>query len=384
MKVGILTYHRAINYGAYLQACALCNRLNEESDVTAELIDFHMDREVQKYSYNWSLPVRMRHLQKYRFLKSREQAFKFALNDSIMIRSKEYQKSNSVDDFVAFVKDKYDVIVVGSDEVWNFNNFRGFPNPYWLLGDLGCRKLSYAASSRQDFSALSAENRNLIKENLLQFDFIGVRDKITKHEIEKLIPGIEVHLCCDPTFLYDFKLKKKKMTELMQGRKGYDATKANVVVMSDDRQLNDYIYRSLRKDYNLISVASCNAKYINVPDITPLQWLDFINSADVVFTTYFHGTCFGIITQTPFLSFGSKTKSSKVSALLLDNGFEEYYVNDTENFIQTDALSDAMSKLMDSDNYAEFVRKCTDYVTLCRFDFCNNFIPVLKGEPKSN
>ena len=42
MKVGILTYHRSVNYGAYLQALALCKKLNCEQDISAEIIDFRM------------------------------------------------------------------------------------------------------------------------------------------------------------------------------------------------------------------------------------------------------------------------------------------------------------------------------------------------------
>ena len=42
MKVGILTFHRSLNYGAFLQAVCLCERLNQEKDISAEIIDFDM------------------------------------------------------------------------------------------------------------------------------------------------------------------------------------------------------------------------------------------------------------------------------------------------------------------------------------------------------
>ena len=42
IRIGTLTFHRAVNYGAYLQACALCNRLNQEADIDCEIIDFCM------------------------------------------------------------------------------------------------------------------------------------------------------------------------------------------------------------------------------------------------------------------------------------------------------------------------------------------------------
>ncbi|MCD7893356.1 MAG: hypothetical protein LUG60_06600 [Erysipelotrichaceae bacterium] len=49
MKIGILTYVHAVNYGAVLQAYALCKRLNEENDIEAELIDFRMKKEIKYY-----------------------------------------------------------------------------------------------------------------------------------------------------------------------------------------------------------------------------------------------------------------------------------------------------------------------------------------------
>lgn len=40
MKVGILTFHDAINYGAVLQAQALCAVINNQSGVECEIIDY--------------------------------------------------------------------------------------------------------------------------------------------------------------------------------------------------------------------------------------------------------------------------------------------------------------------------------------------------------
>ena len=42
MNIGILTFHRAVNYGAFLQSYSLCKALNRESDIKAEVIDYSM------------------------------------------------------------------------------------------------------------------------------------------------------------------------------------------------------------------------------------------------------------------------------------------------------------------------------------------------------
>ena len=379
MKVGILTYHRAVNYGAYLQACALCNRLNEEKDITAEIIDFHMKRENEKYSYDWPLWIKIKHPKKYNFYRRRKEAFNRAIDDSLMSKSKEYCQSDEMSDFNEFVFGKYDAIIVGSDEIWNFNNFRGFPTPYWLIGNQGCKKFSYAASSRQDFSSLSNENRALIQDTLSEYTFIGVRDRITQSELKELLPGKEIHLCCDPTFLYDFKIDDKRVYNLIRQQRSFEIDRPTVLVMSDNVKLNKYIHKKMHEKFNLISVASYNSKYINMPNVTPSEWIGMINCADLLFTTYFHGTCFGIITNTPFLSFGSKEKSSKVGSLLSDNGFEENYVDSIDEFIGEDMLPRVVDKFINELYISEFSKKCKDYVRKERNKFDNVFLNTLKS-----
>ena len=48
MKIGIVTFHRADNLGAVLQASALCRYLNQGND-TVEIIDFIPNNNVPSY-----------------------------------------------------------------------------------------------------------------------------------------------------------------------------------------------------------------------------------------------------------------------------------------------------------------------------------------------
>ena len=50
-KIGILTFHRAINYGAFMQAYALSNRLKKDlKDVEIEIIDYETEASMYRYS----------------------------------------------------------------------------------------------------------------------------------------------------------------------------------------------------------------------------------------------------------------------------------------------------------------------------------------------
>ena len=57
MKVGILTYHRANNYGAYLQAYALTMKVRSFG-YEAEIIDYDMKCAEERYKVHNRNPIR--------------------------------------------------------------------------------------------------------------------------------------------------------------------------------------------------------------------------------------------------------------------------------------------------------------------------------------
>ena len=180
MRIGILTFHRAVNYGAYLQACALCRRLNEENSIKAEIIDFQMEKEVEKYSpEKWSLFRKIKHYKLFKYSISQRTLFERAVEDALMEISDQHIISDSTEELVEYMNGRYDIVIVGSDEVWKIDGARGFPNPYWLEGDCHFRRVTYAASSRNDFSQLTPELHEKLREDINTFDLISVRDAST-------------------------------------------------------------------------------------------------------------------------------------------------------------------------------------------------------------
>ncbi len=331
MKVGILTYHRAYNYGAYLQACALCNRLNLESDIDAEIIDFQMYREKKHYEVKYYPLKRKLHRivrGTYFFEKTIERCFKKALNDPVMKKSEDYLLSDSIWDFQGFVDGKYDVIIAGSDEIWKMNNFRGFPSPYWLFGNLHCKKMAYAASSRVNFrDELSVSDYEKMQNALEDFCFIGVRDSLTYKEVYRAIHRDDIiHMCCDPSFLFDFNLSDADVMKRLSRKMGYKKNRKTVLVMLDDNYTAKQIRKSLRK-YNLVSVYKPHRGYINFAEIEPLEWLSLIKNSDFIIASFFHAICFSIIYNKPFLAVGTNNKKSKLIGVLDDPRLEERYID---------------------------------------------------------
>lgn len=345
MKIGVLTYHRAVNYGAFLQAYALCQRLNQEEDIEAELIDFQCEKEVKLYNpyqlkKNLVWIIKKRNINKVIDDIRKHRAFVRARKQ--MPLSSEHVISDDCGRFVQMVKDQYDVIVAGSDEIWKVNSYRGFPTPYWLAGDLGCRKFSYAASARTSFSLLSEENQAYLKNALADFEYIGVRDEDTLTEVKKFSDRHErIHLCCDPSFIYDFQADGERGRALLRKRWHVDTEKKCVGLMIRSPE----IVKALREKYGdqieLISLFERNPGCVNTVKLTPFEWMDVIAGLDFVITSYFHGMCFSIINQTPFFSVDNRTEKqdgSKMFDLLGKEGMADRYGRTAKDCLESGAL----------------------------------------------
>lgn len=133
-----------------------------------------------------------------------------------------------------FLKDKikkfkYDVIIVGSDEVW-----RDFENVYWLSDVHNSKKMAYAVSFRNLNSKLKKEQIGFIRENLKQFDYIGVRDEITKNELYKAYQT-DININCDPAFLVDIKFDRNSFKNKLYKKYRIPDKSRLVGIMLDER-----------------------------------------------------------------------------------------------------------------------------------------------------
>lgn len=331
MKVGILTYVNARNYGAFLQAYSLCSILNLEGGIEAELIDYSMKKEIEHYQikidnffikhpinrlFNWKISIKQRKL----FAKDSLNKLKKSKNKLI---------TDSIEEFTNFVKGKYDVIIAGSDEIWKTNGFRGFPTPYWLIGDLNCRKFSYAASARNSFGELSRDNLEILKKAINDFEFVGVRDHATFEEIIKYnTKNDNTFLCCDPTFLYEFNPNPENGRRILDKILGKKSSKKYIGIMTEDRQLAKKIAKELKNDYEIFSLYEWQRYCKNACELSPFEWLDVISSLDLLITSYFHAVCFSIKFGTSFIAFGTQAKKNKVIEVLVQTNKTDAFVDD--------------------------------------------------------
>lgn len=195
MKIGILTFHNAYNYGAVLQAYALQEVLiglgNE-----VEIIDYRNSK-IDRFHNYWSLKcnsfvkVLYRLLFSYAPLKKKERYFHDFLTNYLHLSNVRYDQNCT--------PSGYDLYIIGSDQVWNPLITGGIDPYYWGAFFKDGKTISYAASS-SDMNNLLPEELEKIKCYLLNFSSISVRENRLKDFLySKFLVLSQVVL--DPTLL---------------------------------------------------------------------------------------------------------------------------------------------------------------------------------------
>ena len=328
IRVGILTYHRAVNYGAFLQAYGLVMRLNQEPDLNAEIIDFNMQIEVDDYINRYrKIKKNIRHpfISRYK----RKLVRVFSESVSRMPLSSRHICSNETEEFIRNVKDQYDLIICGSDELWKYNGMRGFPNSYWLPGDLGGVKASYAVSSNCDPEKVPEETKSKMGELLSSFSLISVRDRMTLALVSR-VTSLKVLLSPDPSFIYHYQVDAARGRDFLQKTVGRKKRKKILLLAINEFRSESVIAqtvaKALHEEYALVSVFSPHMGYRNMT-VNPFEWINLIAAADIVCTTLFHGVCFSIINEKPFMAFVPDYKENKIMDVVEAAGFSDRVIS---------------------------------------------------------
>ena len=370
LKIGILTYHKSKNYGAYLQAYALCSRLNEEKDIKAEIIDYNMkisnDFYNNLYNKKYSLKERIKKHDYIKFYKELDKSFNKSY--SMLPLSPFELCSDSIDHIVDDINERYDMIITGSDEIWKVDGFRGFPTPYWLPFKFNGIKASYAASSRTDLSSVDKDKVDKVHELISDYKIVSVRDQKTYDEFKKKAKiDNKIYIMPDPTLVYRFSTKVEKGKDILASNKKIDKSKKIAVVMTDNKLLVSKLVELYSNEYNIVSVFHYHDNCINIANLNPFEWIEVLAASDFVFTTYFHATCFSIINNKNYLVFGVPGKSDKTSEVLKESNNMERFITFDEN-TTNDEIDKAYKKCLKAKDNSRFLKECrnkmNDYIKL--------------------
>ncbi len=375
MKIGIITVHNVINYGAVFQAFALKEYLRQSlSDGDyINVINYVPAFLENKKKIRFSKDIRADLIEFERLLmrnkiNRRDKAFESFINrnDSLtnICRTKE--------EIYETVKD-YDILISGSDQIWNFY-ITGGDKAYLLdFPKFTGIKMSYASSLGSYRFYKSSETE--IAEILNSFSFLSCREKDGCEYIEHLT-GRECVQVCDPTLLiqaeayaklFEGRVRKKiqKLAEkdflLIYNLSNSEEIYQTARTVADENNYKIYqIFPSLRKNRNV-------SKLLN--DISPEEFLYLYSKAKFIVTNSFHGTCFSLINGKDFYTVNPTGSNNRLSSMLGEIGLEDRLLVDGKTASESDNGLTI--------NYSEFQRKIERFTSESK-DYLNTAVAVKK------
>lgn len=330
-KVGIITFHNVPNYGAFLQAYALqttLSSLNYDSviinyinpDITNRYMPIDVTNFLTLIKSFFKIFIKPQRVIKYYI-------FQEQINKYMVLTDKIKSRNDVVNEFR-----KFDVLITGSDQVWNSDITNGLSDLYTLnINDKNIKKISYAASVGKKIS----ENQScLFEKKLANLNHISVREKTTKQELSKIIKEKEIFEVIDPTLL----LRKAEWDLIISNIESSNFN--NKYILIYELSPND----EFKKIVNNIQLetglpiyclstnrnAYKNCKYKDLS--TPFEFVNYIKNAEYVITTSFHATVFSIIFNKKFFVVPHKTTGSRVTDLLKKLDISSRAVSSLEKF----------------------------------------------------
>lgn len=330
-EIGILTFHRAINYGAFLQAYALKEHLLSQGH-NANIIDYWPKAHANLYKLfnnDWKRrSLKGNIVYPILFLLGYSRAKKRKTKMETLI----YQHFNisTTPQYISSDKLKtlfLDCVVYGSDQIWwksKLIGYEGFDPVYW--GEVinhSIKKIAYAPS--MGVIDLNEKDKSEIKQYLLNFNSLSVRESHLKEAISPLTEK-EISITLDPVFLLSREQWNKLCIPIH--RKKYilyynlmKSAQADILVNKLKQKFNYDIVEITGKVYPL----KIGKRYIQNADA--IEFISLIKNAEFVVTTSFHGTAFSIIFEKQFYALGMGNNSGRVESLLRILGIEERLLN---------------------------------------------------------
>ncbi len=317
-KVGIITFHHAKHsYGAFLQAYATL-RTVEMLGFDAEIINYENKYEQKEIKNKGKSVKQSFHLFINWFIRS----FVYgAIKNPCRSRKnldKIYKKvSKLYTNIQELDKTDYDIIIAGSDQIWN-PAVCGKIDPAFFLnfgGDI--KRISYASSIGSYH--FSKEELMDIEKYLSRFSAISVREKYALDALTSIVSK-DIKVVCDPTILISGEQWAKEFeTEIGSFRK----TEPYVLTYFVGENITHYwdrIKSYVGNGVKIYNVQSHSHRYAHVNraiyNILPGELLAYIKNADYVLTDSFHGTVFSILFHKNFVAVINRNNPVRVLNLL--------------------------------------------------------------------
>lgn len=312
-RYGILTLSASDNCGSLLQTYALKKCVEMYCGVECEVIPFVSESSHQKYDifpkqhlglkrlaykilYDQEIKKRTQRILHYRELKRQKAGYEFFRQHYIGMDSK---REISEKQILECAND-YDVLIVGSDQVWNVR-MQDF-SPIFLGAWSNGKKIAYAPSLGG--TEIDAAGKPEYIEALQQFHTLSVRERKGQASLERVL-GKPVELLADPTLV----LPKDQWKELV----GEPLVKGDYIFYYSWAYRYEELLSIVRKEKERLQMpvyvvdyskwlgrSELGRDFLMTKEEGPLTFLNLMYYAKRVFVESFHGTIFASIFQKDF------------------------------------------------------------------------------------
>ena len=314
MIIGILTFHDGINHGGFFQAFSTYSFLKSKG-YDVEIINY-------KNKTHW--------LAEYKAFLLTKNPKRLISNIKKIAAFKKDQDQMNLGLFtkdVGKIKKEYDVIVVGSDIVWNYEwDFLGKDPVYFGHGLRSKKWISYAPS----FGAVDCDNTvipDYVSNGLQKFAHISVRDENSKCIVKKAC-GKEAEVVLDPTFLLETNGMEKpnKVNEQFLLVYAYELR---------DTDISQIKLFARKNELKVVAVGYSQPwSDLNIINLGPFEWIGYFDKADYVLTSTFHGTLYSLKYRKNFITSNNIGISNKTKTILSKLGLLDRLTEGELNFDQ--------------------------------------------------
>jgi hypothetical protein len=342
-KVNTLTFHGVLNHGAILQAYAL-QKFLVNNGYQSELVNY------KPLYFMWQIFRPAKSIKKTLLKYKRIKKFKNFSDNHLQITKKMFFSKKDIEKNL----DYCDVIICGSDQIWNKNLTGGSVDAVFLQKyKHSAKKIAYAASAGANILSGDPEACKALSE----FHALGIRESHLAYDVSKMEDVIEPFLVVDPTLL----LGKMSYHDICHSKLvPREKFIVSYEVGTDETRRHYDLFVSKIKNSLGLPVFHIGDKPIssadrNLLNISPSDWVSFFDSCEVVVTNSFHGTAFGVNFRKPLfvVSHCDESKNVRLESFLKKVGMDQCLLSLADRFDEG-----VVAELLQNREYTDF----NDYV----------------------
>nr|WP_106784360.1 polysaccharide pyruvyl transferase family protein [Lysinibacillus timonensis] len=303
-KAGIITFQGSNNCGSLLQAYALQQYVKNKFGIDNEIINFSNAKQKEMYAVfnkNNSIKKIIKNLMCFPYrnlIKRHYNDYEKFISEYLYLSSESFETSSEM----IGIEKNYSMLIAGSDQIWNIKCYDA-DDAYFLNFARDIKKIAYAPSLGAMRIKKYADNPDVYRKYINDFDYLSIRESNGKKWVEELVDR-EVPILPDPTLL----INRSEWDKLIGER-----------IIS-----GDYIfYYAFHYPRDISKVLKKLSAQIGMPIIMmdakpwlikgakmygfqmshnsgPLTFLNLMKYANVVITTSLHGSIFSAIFEKNF------------------------------------------------------------------------------------